>query len=590
LALPTLPDRLTLHCAVPSCPARSLLQTAEERRAEAVSIHSYQVVAKRAVFDPTTNARYARPLVVVGPESLRITEAVIHVLPNVPFVHAVPHTTRTPRNGEKDGVDYFFISKEQMQEGLQKHKFIEAGRYKDNMYGTSLKSIRDPSSEGKVVIMDTQLKAVTRLQMFGDIHPVVVLLKPSSVEDLFQSLQHPAARSEGGEPPSMEAASVLYRATLKTEAEYGHLFTHVVLTGQSLATTVRAVANLVHHCLEADYWADTLQQLPTKPLDQASRTASPAPPSNTPLSMLSHSPSTMAGNPDGRQSPVHLIEGTTRDHTDVDAPLAQGPGSEEPLAEEDAEDVLLRNDEETAEEKALRRKKRARRGVTYAPVCVVLKRNANNSFGFSVAGGIEDDLLPAIVLKAGAEPIVLKGPTLHKGDEIVSVDGTSVAGLPHDQVIGLIKAAGEELTLMVFQRRGHGASKVTELVAMQPMSEQESALQKQVRALGHALGWQQRQGGLREGHGPAGAAERNHPFTVPSIGKHLQVKETLYAMTVPLTTRPPAQHEENGREYRFVSIKEFEQVRQVGDSGHCCSPVKRGGGRFSNSGRLVHCS
>ncbi|EDQ90215.1 uncharacterized protein MONBRDRAFT_16555, partial [Monosiga brevicollis MX1] len=136
-----------------------------------------------------------RPLAVVGPESLRITEAMVHVLSNYDFVHAIPHTTRAPRRGERDGIDYFFVTSDEMEAGIQQHLFIEAGKYKDNMYGTSLAAIQEPASEGKIVILDTQLKAVQRLKLFGDIHPIVILLKPNNMVDLQCSLK-PAGSTE----------------------------------------------------------------------------------------------------------------------------------------------------------------------------------------------------------------------------------------------------------------------------------------------------------------------------------------------------------------------------------------------------------
>lgn len=52
-------------------------------------------------------------------------------------------TTRAKRDYEVDGRDYHFvISREQMEKDIQEHKFIEAGQYNDNLYGTSVQSVR----------------------------------------------------------------------------------------------------------------------------------------------------------------------------------------------------------------------------------------------------------------------------------------------------------------------------------------------------------------------------------------------------------------------------------------------------------------
>ena len=57
-------------------------------------------------------------------------------------------TTRKPRPGEVDGRDYHFVtSVEQMERDIQAHLFIEAGRYKDNLYGTSIKAVREVAEQ-----------------------------------------------------------------------------------------------------------------------------------------------------------------------------------------------------------------------------------------------------------------------------------------------------------------------------------------------------------------------------------------------------------------------------------------------------------
>lgn len=53
-------------------------------------------------------------------------------------------TTRPKRDYEVDGRDYHFVaSREQMEQDIQNHLFIEAGQYNDNLYGTSVSSVRE---------------------------------------------------------------------------------------------------------------------------------------------------------------------------------------------------------------------------------------------------------------------------------------------------------------------------------------------------------------------------------------------------------------------------------------------------------------
>jgi guanylate kinase len=60
------------------------------------------------------------------------------------FCGYIPDTTRPKREYEVDGRDYHFVaSREQMERDIQNHLFIEAGQYNDNLYGTSVASVRD---------------------------------------------------------------------------------------------------------------------------------------------------------------------------------------------------------------------------------------------------------------------------------------------------------------------------------------------------------------------------------------------------------------------------------------------------------------
>ena len=66
------------------------------------------------------------------------------------FLYTLVDTTRAPREGEVDGRDYHFVpSVEQMERDIQAHLFIEAGRYKENLYGTSIKAVQHVANEVK---------------------------------------------------------------------------------------------------------------------------------------------------------------------------------------------------------------------------------------------------------------------------------------------------------------------------------------------------------------------------------------------------------------------------------------------------------
>ncbi|MBN3281563.1 DLG2 protein, partial [Polyodon spathula] len=77
-----------------------------------------------------------------GVQGTQLLEYSTGCLPIMPS-DTLPDTTRPKRDYEVDGRDYHFvISREQMEKDIQEHKFIEAGQYNDNLYGTSVQSVK----------------------------------------------------------------------------------------------------------------------------------------------------------------------------------------------------------------------------------------------------------------------------------------------------------------------------------------------------------------------------------------------------------------------------------------------------------------
>jgi guanylate kinase len=74
------------------------------------------------------------------------------------YYFSISSTTRAPRAGEKDGVDYFFLKKEDFLEDIEAGHFLEWAEVHGNYYGTSLKPIQKALNEGKLVIFDIDVQ------------------------------------------------------------------------------------------------------------------------------------------------------------------------------------------------------------------------------------------------------------------------------------------------------------------------------------------------------------------------------------------------------------------------------------------------
>ena len=74
------------------------------------------------------------------------------------YYFSISTTTRAPRVGEENGVDYFFVSKENFEEDIKAGNFLEYAVVHGNYYGTSLKPVREALAEGKLVIFDIDVQ------------------------------------------------------------------------------------------------------------------------------------------------------------------------------------------------------------------------------------------------------------------------------------------------------------------------------------------------------------------------------------------------------------------------------------------------
>ncbi|XP_032389542.1 disks large homolog 2 isoform X42 [Etheostoma spectabile] len=173
-------------------------------------ILSYEPVMRQEI-------NYARPIIILGPMKDRINDDLISEFPDK-FGSCVPHTTRPKRDYEVDGRDYHYVmSREQMEKDIQEHKFIEAGQYNDNLYGTSVQSVKYVAEGGKHCILDVSGNAIKRLQV-AQLYPIAIFIKPKSIDSLMDMNKR----------LTEEQARKTFDRALRLEQEFGEFFTALV--------------------------------------------------------------------------------------------------------------------------------------------------------------------------------------------------------------------------------------------------------------------------------------------------------------------------------------------------------------------------
>jgi len=99
------------------------------------------------------------------------------------YYFSISTTTRAMRKGEKEGVDYHFVSKEEFVKDIEEDNFLEYATVHGNYYGTSLRPVRKALSEGKLVIFDIDVQGNMAVKnRLGDITTSVFITPPTLSE------------------------------------------------------------------------------------------------------------------------------------------------------------------------------------------------------------------------------------------------------------------------------------------------------------------------------------------------------------------------------------------------------------------------
>lgn len=93
-----------------------------------------------------------------------------------------------------NGKEYFFVSRDEMEEDIEASKFIEYGEYKGNLYGTSSESVKAIVNAGHVCILNPHYQALKMLRT-SQLKPYIVYIQPPSLDVLKDTRNAVHARS-----------------------------------------------------------------------------------------------------------------------------------------------------------------------------------------------------------------------------------------------------------------------------------------------------------------------------------------------------------------------------------------------------------
>lgn len=125
--------------------------------------------------------------IVSGPSGCGKGTILTEILKQDKFYYSISATTRNPRVGEVDGVNYHFLSKEKFEELIKNDGMLEYASYCDNYYGTPRKPVEDMLNAGKHVILEIEVQgAMNVMKKCPD--AVSIFILPPSIKELRRRL------------------------------------------------------------------------------------------------------------------------------------------------------------------------------------------------------------------------------------------------------------------------------------------------------------------------------------------------------------------------------------------------------------------
>ncbi len=120
-----------------------------------------------------------------GAGKTTLCDAVRKHLPQL--VYSVSSTTRSPREGEREGIDYFFVTVEAFEKGINAGQWVEWAKVYDNYYGTSVWFIEDQLKEGRDVLLDIDVQGAGQIvQRYPD--AITIFIMAPSLDTLRRRL------------------------------------------------------------------------------------------------------------------------------------------------------------------------------------------------------------------------------------------------------------------------------------------------------------------------------------------------------------------------------------------------------------------
>jgi guanylate kinase len=159
-----------------------------------------------------------RLVVVSGPSGAGKSTLIRASLEAVPeLVYSVSATTREPRQGEVDGRDYIFLSREEFEKWIDDGQFLEWAEYSGNLYGTPEQKVEEYLRSGRSVILEIELQGARKVREKRP-DAVMVFVRAPSLEETRKRLEGRATEDDD----ALEARMITALKEVEARSEFDY--------------------------------------------------------------------------------------------------------------------------------------------------------------------------------------------------------------------------------------------------------------------------------------------------------------------------------------------------------------------------------
>ncbi|MCW9712798.1 guanylate kinase [Aliifodinibius salicampi] len=183
----------------------------------------------------TTNR--GKVIIIVAPSGAGKTTLAKRLLKEHPSIRfSVSATTRPPREGEKNGEDYYFLTDEEFKRRIKKGHFLEWETYNGNRYGTLQSEVDKLVESGYFPLLDIEVKGALNVQKIYGSDAISIFIEPPSLEVLKNRLLNRGSETDASIKRRLERAEM--------EIEYAEDFDYTV-TNDDLDTAYAEIQAII---------------------------------------------------------------------------------------------------------------------------------------------------------------------------------------------------------------------------------------------------------------------------------------------------------------------------------------------------------